>query len=476
MFIGKDTELSRRAFMRRTAQLSAMGAASSYALGLAGIGEAAAFSAPPGYKALVCVFLFGGNDHNNTLVPYDPENYARYAQIRGLYNQETGEGIALSRDSLASTVLQAPEGQVLDNGLAYALAPTMTRMKRRFDLGELAPILNVGPLVAPLTRAEFDSPDLQRFPRPPKLFSHNDQMSIWQSSRPEGSLTGWGGRMGDLAQTVNQNTMFTAINAAGNAVFLTGDSALPYRVTPDGASLIDALQPGSTFGPASFGSTLDTLLRSHAGHVMQADYANANARAIEYGRFVSDALSKVSLATDFGRGNPLADQLRVVARMIAARRTMNVRRQVFFVSLGGFDHHNGLIGSHEALLGKLDFALDTFYEALREMRVQNKVTTFTSSDFGRSLSSNGDGSDHGWGGHHFVLGGSVNGGRFYGRAPETSILGNDQVGNGRLLPTTSVDEYSATLARWFGVSESEMPSVLPNIGNFAQPDMGFLKA
>ena len=146
------------------------------------------------------------------------------------------------------------------------------------------------------------------------------------------------------------------------------------------------------------------------------------------------------------------------------------------VSLGGFDHHDGLIGSHDALLGQVDFAMDAFYKATVELGVQNNVTAFTASDFGRTLSSNGDGSDHGWGSHHFIVGGGVSGGRFYGRAPQVSVTSPDQVGQGRLLPTTSVDEFSATLAKWFGVSASELPSVAPNIGRFASPDLGFMKA
>ena len=166
----------------------------------------------------------------------------------------------------------------------------------------------------------------------------------------------------------------------------------------------------------------------------------------------------------------------MVARLIAARASLGVTRQVFLVSIGGFDHHDGLLGSHDALLGQVDFAMDAFYRATVEMGVADQVTTFTASDFGRTLSSNGDGSDHGWGSHHFILGGAVNGGRFFGTAPQVSVTSDDQVGQGRLLPTVSVDEYSATLAKWFGVSASEMPSVAANIGRFAMPDLGFMRA
>jgi uncharacterized protein (DUF1501 family) len=473
MFIGQANEIARRAFLQRTGQLAMMGAASSYALGLAGIGEAAAFSNAGGYKALVCVFLYGGNDHGNTLIPFDQANYARYASIRGQAGSEQAAGIALARGSLANTVLQAPSGQTLTDNINYALAPTMPRLKALYDQGAMAPMLNVGPLIAPLTRTQYDNGSV---PRPAKLFSHNDQQSTWQSSAPEGSPTGWGGRMGDLALTSNTNSMFTAINATGNAVFLSGRTAVPYQVSPAGATLFNPVQTGRLFNSAVASQALGTLLRTGTGNVMAADYARFNDRSLQYGGFVNDALRTVSLTTSFGTGNRLADQLRVVALLIAARSRLAVTRQVFLVSLGGFDNHDGLIGTHDGLLGQVDFAIDAFYRATVELGVADNVTTFTASDFGRTLQSNGDGSDHGWGAHHFIVGGSVRGGRFYGRAPQVSLTSNDQVGQGRLLPTTSVDEYSATLAQWFGVSASELPSVAPNIGRFASPDLGFMKA
>jgi hypothetical protein len=473
MFIGQANEIARRAFLQRTGQLAMMGAASSYALGLAGIGEAAAFSNAGGYKALVCVFLYGGNDHGNTLIPFDQANYARYASIRGQAGSEQAAGIALARASLANTVLQAPSGQTLTDNINYALAPTMPRLKALYDQGAMAPMLNVGPLIAPLTRTQYDNGSV---PRPAKLFSHNDQQSTWQSSAPEGSPTGWGGRMGDLALTSNTNSMFTAINATGNAVFLSGRTAVPYQVSPAGATLFNPVQTGRLFNSTVASQALGTLLRTGTGNVMAADYARFNDRSLQYGGFVNDALRTVSLTTSFGTGNRLADQLRVVAQLIAARSRLAVTRQVFLVSLGGFDNHDGLIGTHDGLLGQVDFAIDAFYRATVELGVADNVTTFTASDFGRTLQSNGDGSDHGWGAHHFIVGGSVRGGRFYGRAPQVSLTSNDQVGQGRLLPTTSVDEYSATLAQWFGVSASELPSVAPNIGRFASPDLGFMKA
>lgn len=470
MFIGKSNELSRRAFMRRTGQLAIAGSASSYALGLAGIGEAAAFSAGNDYKALVCVFLYGGNDHANTLIPYDNANYQRYRAIR---SDGANGGVALPQAGLTSTALLQPQTQTLTDDIRYALAPTMPRMKAIFDQGDMAPLLNVGPLVTPLTKAQYQSGNLTQFPRPPKLFSHNDQQSTWQSSQAEGSVVGWGGRMGDLALSSNQNAMFTTINATGNAVFLSGQTAVPYQVSSSGAVLIRGLN-GRIYGSNTTRDALNTLLTTHHSHVLEADYLRTVSRSITYGGFINDALASSSGAYNFGNDSSLSTQLSVVARLIAARQNLGVKRQVFMVSLGGFDHHDNLIGSHETLLGKLDYAMDAFYRATVSMGVADSVTTFTASDFGRTLATNGDGSDHGWGSHHFIVGGAVNGGRFFGRAPQVSVDSDDQVGRGRLLPTTSVDEYSATLAQWLGVSASELPSIAPNIGRFAQPNIGFM--
>ncbi len=466
MFIGRNAELSRRTFMRRTAQLGVAGAASAYALDLAGISEAAAFASDGGYKALVCVFLYGGNDHANTLVPYDGINHSRYANIR--------REIAIPRSRLGNTALIHPQDQTLTDDLRFALAPTMPRLAARFNQGKMAALLNVGPLVAPLTKAQYESSNTSKYPRPEKLFSHNDQQSTWQSSAAEGAASGWGGRMADLAQSSNTNSMFTAINATGNAVFLSGESSAPFKVTRRGATLVSALRRGRLYNSRTAHDALETILQLRHQHVFEEDYATIVSRSTTYGRFVNDALENSSVSTNFGSGNSLADQLSIVARLIAARSNLGVTRQVFLVSAGGFDHHNNLVGSHEALLGKVDEAMDAFYRSTLELGVSDRVTTFTASDFGRTLTSNGNGTDHGWGSHHFILGGAVHGGRFYGSAPKISTISSDQVGRGRLLPSSSVDQYSATLASWLGVSSSELPSVAPNIGRFATTDLGFM--
>jgi uncharacterized protein (DUF1501 family) len=476
MHISQMDDLSRRAFLRRSKQLAIAGTAASWATGLAGIGEAAAFSAGTDYKALVCIFLYGGNDHNSTLIPFDSTNYDLYSAIRGGGAGQTAGGITLARASLAATALTPSGGQTLTNNLQYALAPEMTRMKARFDEGKMAAILNVGPLIAPLTLSQYQSSNLVANPRPAKLFSHNDQQSTWQSSKPEGATDGWGGRMGDLAMSSNTNALFTCISATGNAVFLSGQQALSYQVSTGGALAVNGIK-NALFGSSAGSSALRTLMTQTSNHVLEAEYNRVAKRSIDAEGVITAALQPVTLATSFRPAtgnNGLANQLQVVARMIAARQPLGAKRQVFMVSMGGFDLHDNLISKQGGLLAQLDFAMDAFYRATVELGVADKVTTFTASDFGRTLQSNGDGSDHGWGSHHFILGGAVKGGRYYGVAPEVSVRSPDQVGQGRLLPTLSVDQYSATLASWFGVSNSELPSVAPNIGRFASANLGFM--
>ncbi len=281
--------------------------------------------------------------------------------------------------------------------------------------------------------------------------------------------------MGDLALSSNGQSLLTCISASGNAVFVSGNNALQYQISADGAIPVWAAG-GWMFGSAQTSNLLKTLITQPRTHAFENEFTRVTARSITMEGIVNTALNPVNLTTSFdtdGKPNGLADQLKIVARLIGARTALGSHRQVFFVSLGGFDTHDGLMENHPKLMGAFDEAMGAFYNATVELGVADKVTTFTASDFGRTLTSNGNGSDHGWGGHHFIIGGAVNGGRYYGTAPEVSVTSNDQVGQGRLLPSTSVDQMAATLARWFGVSNSEMATVLPNIGHFASSNMGY---
>ena len=475
---------SRRAFLRRSAQLALSGTALPMALNLAAIGEAAAFDAAD-YKALVCVFLYGGNDYANTVVTYDDASYNLYSAIRGGGAGQTAGGITLAKSALAATLLNPTVP--LAGGRQYALHPSMTGLANLFNSGKAAVQLNVGPLVVPLTRAQYSGADRTNFPLPPKLFSHNDQQSIWQSSSPEGSTIGWGGNLGDLALTSNGNSLFTCINVTGNAVFLSGDSALSYQVSTSGAVAINAVK-NNVYGSSAVKNAMATLLQQPRTHVLENEYNRVTTRAIGAEAQITSGLTGINLGTQFPTSNALADQLKMVARLIGARGSLGTKRQVFLVSLSGFDLHDNLISQHPGLLTKVSEAMTAFYNATVELGVANQVTAFTASDFGRTLTSNGDGSDHGWGSHHLVVGGAVRGAAFYGTPPPVSV-GNtsaeaDQwhVGQGRLLPTTSVDQYAATLAKWFGVGDAELAGILPNLRHFGagagRPDypttMGFM--
>ena len=471
MFINRIPDLTRRAFLKRAAALSAIGAGAPLAMNLAAAGEAAAFAASD-YKALVCVFLFGGNDYANTVVPYDLANYDLYNAIRGGGAGRTRGGVALGHDELTATALTTVVPQTLTDNMQYALAPEMTRLAGLFNSGQAAVQLNIGPLIAPVSLAQYNGSDRVNYPLPPKLFSHNDQQSIWQSDGSEGATVGWGGKLGDLALSNNGTSSLTCISAQGNAVFVSGNTALQYGISTDGAIPIWSAK-GWLWGAAQPSNALHSLITQSSANVMENEFARVTTRSMDLESVVNNALSPVTLNTVFPSNNSLADQLKIVARMIGARTTLSEKRQVFFVSLGGFDTHDGLMENHPGLMAKIDGAMGAFYDATVEMGVADKVTAFTASDFGRSLAFNGNGTDHGWGGHHFVVGGAVRGGRYYGTAPHVSLSSDDQVGQGRLLPSTSVDQLAATVARWFGVADSDLSTVLPNIGRFSTSNLGY---
>lgn len=458
MKINRIPELRRREFLRRASALGVAGTAAPWALNLATLGEAAAATAPTDYKALVCVFMYGGNDYGNTLVPFDQPSYDAYATIR--------QALATPRDQLAATALGLGIG-----GRQMALAPQLGKLKSLWDAGKLGVQLNVGTLVQPTTLAQFKA---QNVPLPPKLFSHNDQQSVWQSSSPEGATSGWGGRIGDLFLSGNGTSTFTCINASGNAVFMAGRQAVQYQVSTSGAVPINAiLKP--LYGSQACATALRGLITANdRSHWMEADLNTVVNRSVNAQSSISTALANVpALQTVFDTTSSLSNQLLIVAKLIAARQALGATRQVFFVSIGGFDLHDNLVTQHPGLLTAVNDALASFYAATVELGVANQVTTFTANDFGRTLTSNGDGSDHGWGSHHFVLGGAVRGGQFWGKLPSVSVNGPDDVGQGRLLPTTAVDQLGATLAQWMGVSATDLPTVMPQIVNYSQRDMGY---
>ena len=446
------TELSRRAFLQRSAALGIVGGAAPFVMNLAAIGEAAAATATD-YKALVCIFLFGGNDYANTVTPYDQASYDQYTALRGT--------IAHTRDSLTATLLNPTSA--LSGGRQFALAPNLAPLIPVFNAGRLGVVLNVGALVQPTSKSNYTA---RSVPLPPKLFSHNDQQSFWQASSPEGATSGWGGRMGDLLQSGNGASALTCISAAGNSVYLAGRTAIQYAVTTTGP--IPLLNSASTLFGSSAGMTaLRGLMTGARTNLFENEHATVTRRSLDLQAQVTAALAATpTITTAFPANNTLADQLRIVARLISVSQELGARRQVFFVSLGGFDTHDSVLTTHPVLMTRLGAAMRYFYDATVELGVADRVTAFTGSDFGRTLTSNANGSDHGWGSHHFVMGGAVNGRAFYGTPPAIANNGPDDVGQGRLLPSLAVDQYGSTLANWFGVSTGQMSTALPNINNY----------
>ncbi len=515
---------SRRLFLQHAGALGALaGAGAPMALNLMAAGSAVAQTAPD-YKALVCLFLFGGNDAFNMVLPTDSASWQAYSTTRN----QAPDSIALLAPGVAANAgaavasparlggvlpLNALNAQGQNNGRGFALHPLMGSLQTMFNSdGRLAIVPNIGPLIRPTSKAQYAQAN---YPKPASLFSHNDQQNAWQALAAEGATRGWGGRMGDALAAMNTRTVFTSVSAAGNAVWLSGQTIQQYQVGSNGAVRMGADNNGRLYGSTDLATTLQRIAsRSRGTHVFEADIAAVAQRSIDAETTLRTALkpaSDASFGTPPATGNynpnndpklqydnpltgaksfnALAQQLQVVARMIDAGLSgaTGVRRQVFFVSLGGFDTHDLQNRSHADLYARLAQALRYFDTSLGSLGARDSVTTFTASDFGRSFTSNGDGTDHGWGSHHFVMGGAVKGGDVYGRFPIVGAKNSnnnnfdsspDQLGNGALLPELSVDQLGATLGRWFGVSATGLADIFPNLANFdaGVRDLGFFRS
>ena len=472
----KHSNLTRRGLLKSTAALALQRVSIPMATSLGLMADAAAQSAND-YKALVCIFLYGANDHYNTVIPYDVATHTNYYNIRkGTPTAGTVyDGIAIGRNALSATALST----ALSDGRQMALNPEMSALQNLFENKRASILMNVGPLVVPTSRIQYDNKSV---PLPPKLFSHNDQQAYWQSSyQTEGGATGWGGRAADLLLNNNSKSTLTCISINGNALFLSGQNAISYQMSSTGATTINAIKGKSLFGSANCAAALQTLITQQSSLPMASDYTTVTKRALDtYDGIVAaiGATASASMNALFPSSatNSLSAQLKMVARMIEQQATFGMKRQVFMVGMGGFDLHDFLATQHPPLLQKLSSAMKEFDDAMTSLGKGSQVTAFTASDFGRTLTSNGDGSDHGWGSHHFVMGGAVNGGKFFGTAPEIGLTHNQQVGSGRLLPSTAVDQLGAELAAWFGVSATDVKTVLPNAKNFDLYKLGLFKA
>ena len=447
--------IGRREFLKRASAATAL-TGTPFAANLLALGAA---SAQPvsGYKALVCIFLNGGNDQSNTVVPMAGSAFDAYTRAR--------QSVALPASQLLSLT---PQGY---NGQALGLNASLSSLKPLFDQGKVALLSNVGALVTPITLAQWNA-GTARVPN--QLFSHEDQRGAWQTGTPDRvSASGWLGRIGDLtAGAFNPGSHVSiAISTAGNNVMQTGNSTIQYQITTAGAVRINAV-----YGPdrwAYVAAPLRRLMTEPRTNVLEAELTKVANRAISTENEVTTALASVSPLAPFP-DTSIGRQLQIVARTIGARNALSQKRQIFFVEAGGYDTHDSLIPNHNNILKQLGDAMAAFYQATVTLGVAQDVTAFTASDFGRGLQGNGRGSDHGWGGHHFIMGGGVLGNRVYGTFPTVALKGPEDVGQGRLMPTTSVDEYAATLARWFGVADTDLTTVLPNLGRFPNRNLGFL--
>ena len=445
---------TRRDILRTGAAFGGAGLLSSVLPGF----SAAAQSAD-GYKALVCVFLAGGMDGHDTVIPQDPESYAEHAATRARLLDLYAEAGDDSRTRDALTAL----GQQSD-GRAMGMPRQMQPLADHYADGRLAVLANVGPLVVPTTAEDAKA---ERVPLPARLMSHNDQQSTWQAMGPEGTVSGWGGRMADL---VASGQDFSAVSIAGNPVFLAGETSRPFVMGAGGVRTVHATRTNWAYGSRDVPAAFEAHLAASAAAMdswLASDYQSAQRRAVAS---VND-LAAMTGNTEAGdevalEGNKLSKQLAMVAKMISLRGQLGVRRQVFFVKMGGFDTHDG---QHERLPGlqaQLASAMSSFYAWTTQQGVAQDVTAFTASDFGRTLTVNATGTDHGWGGHHLVLGGAVAGGRIEGLVPP-AVPGHAQdFGRGRMVPTTATVQYAASLGRWFGLSDGQLADVLPGLGRF----------
>jgi uncharacterized protein (DUF1501 family) len=456
--------LKRRTFLSHAGAL-----AGTAALGQLGVfaSRSAAAAAPADYKAIVCVFLYGGNDSNNMMVPIDVAGYANYSQSR--------VALALPRASL----LPLAEGGGV---LRYGLHSAMPGMQSLWNAGNLAVIANVGTLVQPLTRAQYLGSGAQK---PDCLFSHIDQQHQWQTSTSDTSLSGsglsasgWGGRLADQLASLNVNATVPAmISTAGNNLFVTGAATGALVIPASGSFAL------SGFSTSTADGARHTALAQLLSMDRSTDLTKAAEDVMSNALACSAALNPILTATNgavvarfASLTSNFSRQLLAIAKVIEARSMFGARRQVFMVNLGSFDTHANQLSPQQSLLSQLDGGLTAFHGAMEDIGVGSSVTSFTLSDFGRTYASNASGgSDHAWGSHHLVVGGAVKGRKIYGSVPSLVLSGPDDAGDkGRWIPTIAVDQYAATLATWFGVNAVQLAAVLPNLSAFSPASIGFI--
>lgn len=445
----------------RTSGAAAAAATLASTPGLAwsqGVGTTAPF---PDYKALVCVFLHGGNDSFNMLVPNTTAEYNAYAASR--------QNLAIAQQDLLpiNPVSLAPGSN------AFGLHPSMGGVQNLFETGRAAFVANVGPLVEPTTRDQYFN---QSVTLPSQLFSHNDQQSQWHSLKGANtSKTGWAGRIADLIRTsVADQQMATNASLYGTTLFQSAEETIAYVMGQTGPLPFEGFSndPNNILYDQEL--AFQRVVEAQYGSIYERGFAEIQRRAIDAADTVSDAIANAPVLNTVFPNTPLGRQLETVAKLIGNKDALAMQRQIFFIGIGGFDSHDDQNQNQPGLLGGVSESMSAFYAATAELNIADSVTAFTQSDFGRTLTSNGDGTDHAWGGNQIVIGGAVSGQDIYGNYPVLQIGGINDVGGGRMIPTASADQFAATLSRWFGVPDVDLDIVAPNIDNFAQRDLGFM--
>lgn len=447
-------DLTRREFIGQ-ASCAGVGATALFStlLSLRLANSLAAQSAPPtsDYKALVCLFLSGGNDSFNMLVPTTTGEYDAYARIRG--------NLALP----ASSLLQITPGNM--GGRTLGIHPAMTEVQNLFKAGNLSFVSNVGSLVRPTTLAEYKAGRN----RPVSLYSHDDQIKQWQTCMPDKrTAIGWGGRAADILRSLNKESLVSMnISLAGQNVFLRGEQAFTYSVGSGGATALTGYNPLAVNNLTAVRSAaVDSMLVADYRSLFEKSYAGSTVDAVETYYEFTNALTGITLATPTPTGNSLANNLAMIAKIASANGKLGAKRQVFFVQIGGWDHHDGVVTKQQTMLATVSQALGFFWSALGDVGLRNNVTLFTASDFARTLTSNGNGSDHAWGGNHLAMGGAVAGGYVFGNKaqgyyPDFQNIATIDTGQGRLIPGVAVDEYARDLLTWFGITKADLDYVLP---------------
>lgn len=471
--------ISRRHLL---AGLGTAGFASSMG-GLTSLGLNRAWAADTsGYKAIICIFLKGGMDGADTIIPYDQTSYNQLQGLRsGLFGSYNAGSSASSRNR-ANLLQLNPDNAASFGGRQFAMPPELAPLHTMFESGDLAVVGNVGPLIEPTTRAQLDA-DTAILPK--RLFSHNDQQSTWMSFDPEGSRLGWGGQFMDrvVASAPNQNRTFSAVATSANDVFLAGNDVSQFTVTRGDAPSPELYDNRNLLGFSDGDDAARDKIRAFlekrdfgSRNIFEQDSAIALAAAVENSEQYAEARANATpFSTSFSSDSSVSRQMAAVAETIKIRQFLNVSRQMYYVTMGGYDTHSSQSTQMGNLHTSLANAISTFRDAMIEIGEWNNVLVFTASDFGRTLIDNGNGTDHGWGGHHIVAGGSVRGKNIYGDIP-TPELNNGLYtkSRGRLIPTTSVEQYAATMGSWFGLNSSELNSALPNLSNFNTADLGFM--